>query len=38
MGLISEKMEALSADLKERAEAGTSHYSATDFYSFCAYG
>ena len=32
-GLISEKMEALYAELNERAEAATSYYSATGDFS-----
>ena len=41
-GLISEKVEALYAELKERAKAATSRYSATGniftIYLFCACG
>ena len=39
MGLISEKMEVLYAEFNERAEAATSSYSVTWFftvYLFCA--
>ena len=32
-GLVSEKTEALYAELNERMEAGTSNYSATDKFS-----
>ena len=37
MGLISEKTEALYAELNERVEAATSIYSVTDDFLQCIY-
>ena len=37
MGLLSRKTEALCADLKKRAEAATSSYSAEVNFPHCIY-